>query len=356
MAQRTVDVHNHYYPQDYLQYLLSRTGKRVRADQTGPDSYVVRAGEVIVAHIDRPGHYDMEARMRDLDAAGMDTQIMSQTIPGPELLEPDEGVYWAKKINDAYAEAARDYPHRIYTYASLPYQVPDEACRELERCHKDLGVKGIQMFSNCQGDVMFDPKFDGIFALADEYDLPILMHPTVPLTADAMDKSRIPYQLYGYTVDSTLAVISLIFNGVFEKHKKIRMIHAHLGGIAPYMVRRLEDSWAGYAKEWGLELSEHPEETYRKRIYPDTTSFYMPAMKCCFEWMGVEHLVIGTDYAHRVGDPEGAIQCIFDLGRELDLSQDKVDLLLGKNAEKMFNLPEMPAQMVLGGRKREAAE
>lgn len=342
MAQRTVDVHNHYYPKEYLEYLVSRKGKRVRAEQTGTDSYVCLAGDVRVAHIDRPGHYDLEARIRDLDAAGMDTQIMSKTIPGPELLEPKEGVYWAQKINDAYAEAVQQYPGRLYAYAALPYQDVDAACKELERCVKDLGVKGIQMFSNCQGEVMFQEKFEPIFHMAGEYDLPILLHPTIPMTSEAMDKSRIPYQLYGYTVDSTLCVISLIFNGVFQRNPKFKLVHAHLGGIAPYLVRRLEDSWKGYAKEWGLELDEPPAETYKKRIYPDTTSFYLPAMKCCLEWVGPEHLVIGTDYAHRVGDPEGAIQSIKDLAAELDLSEETLDLMLGKNAEKLFNLPPMP--------------
>jgi aminocarboxymuconate-semialdehyde decarboxylase len=355
MAQRTVDVHNHLYPREYIDYLVSRQGRWCRATQTGEHSFLMWAGDVIVAHIDRAGHYDMDARIRDLDNAGMDTQIISQTIPSPEMLEPKAAVYWAKRINDHFAEQMAKHPHRIFTMATLPYQVPDEACKELERCYKELGVKGLQMFSNCQNDVMFDPKFDGIFALANQYELPILMHPTVPLTAAAMDKARIPYQLYGYTVDTTLAVIGLIFNGVFEKHKNIKMIHSHLGGIAPYLVRRLKDSWKGYAKEWGLSLSEHPEETYRKRVYPDTTSFYLPAMKCCLEWVGIDHLVIGTDYAHRVGDPEGAIQSVRDLGKEANVSADDINKLLGQTAEKLFKLPPMPKEMILGGNKRAKA-
>ncbi len=342
MAQRTVDVHNHYYPKDYLNYLLSRKGERVRAEQTGPNSFVLFSGKVIVAHIDRLGHYDIDARIADLDEGGMDTQVMSKTVPAPELLPRDDGVYWAQKINDAYAEGCRKYPGRLYAYACLPYQDVDAACKELERCKKDLGVHGIQMFSNCAGEVMFQEKFDPIFQMAGEYNLPILMHPTVPLTADTMDKVRIPYQLYGYTLDTTMAVISLLFNGTFQRNKKFKLIHAHLGGVAPYLVRRLKDSWKGYSKEWGLELDEHPEETYRNRVWIDTCSFYLPAMKCALEWLGPEHLMIGTDYAHRVGDkPANAIKAVLDLGKELNLPQDKIDLMLGQNAEALFNLPAM---------------
>jgi aminocarboxymuconate-semialdehyde decarboxylase len=344
MAQRTVDCHNHWYPPDYLAYLVSRT-EPPYARQTGPTSYVCYApGDVIVAHIDRAGHYDLNARIEDLDKAGLDTQIMSITIPGPEMLPVKEGIYWAKRTNDAFAQAVQDHPGRLYAYAGLPWQAPDEAVKELERCYRDLGVKGIQVFSNVNGEPLFLDKFDPIWALANELELPFLVHPTVPLTASVMDTVRIPYQLYGYTLDTSMAVISLIFNGVFQKYANLKAVHSHLGGMVPYLVQRLRASWKGYAKEWGLELDETPDITYATRVWPDTTSFYLPAMRCALEWVGPEHLVVGTDYAHRVGDPEGAIQAVKDLGASVSLPQDKTDMMLGKNAEALFKLPPMPGR------------
>jgi aminocarboxymuconate-semialdehyde decarboxylase len=344
MAQRTVDCHNHWYPPDYLAYLVSRT-EPPYARQTGPTSYVCYApGNVIVAHIDRAGHYDLNARIEDLDKAGLDTQIMSITIPGPEMLPVKEGIYWAKRTNDAFARAVQDHPGRFYAYAGLPWQAPDEAVKELERCHRDLGVKGIQVFSNVNGEPLFLDKFDPLWALANELDLPFLVHPTVPLTASVMDMVRIPYQLYGYTLDTSMAVISLIFNGVFQKYANLKAVHSHLGGMVPYLVQRLRASWKGYAKEWGLELDETPDITYATRVWPDTTSFYLPAMRCALEWVGPGHLVVGTDYAHRVGDPEGAIQAVKDLGASVSLPQDETDMMLGKNAEALFKLPPMPGR------------
>ena len=91
-----------------------------------------------------------------------------------------------------------------------------------------------------------------------------------------------------------------------------------------------------------MELKESPDITYKTRVYPDTTSFYLPAMKCCLEWVGPEQMCIGTDYAHRVGDPEGAIKAVTDLGDQAGLTQDQVDMILGKNLEKLFKLPPMP--------------
>ncbi len=339
MTQRTVDVHNHYYPKEYIEYLADRSTSP-RMKQTGPNSYVAYAGDIIVAHIDRPGHYDLAARVKDLDAAGLDVQILSKTIPGPEMLERDDGVYWAARVNDALTKAVEDYPGRFYALATLPYQDIDAACKELERCYKELkGFVGIQMFSNINGDPVFIEKYHPIYQMANDWELPILMHPTVPLTGPVMEKVRIPFQLYGYTLDTTMAIISCIFNGVFEKYPKLTMIHAHLGGMVPYMVQRLKHSWKGYAKEWGLSLSEDPDITYKTRVYPDTTSFYLPAMKCCLEWVGPGQMGIGTDYAHRVGDPEGAVKAVKNLGEQAGLSQEEIDMILGKNMEKLFKLP-----------------
>jgi len=345
MAQRTVDVHNHWYPKEYLDYLVNRPSTEppyARHDGgTHYRAYENAAGhDVCVAHIDRAGHYDLLERNEDLDRAGLDTQILSVTIPGPETLEHDKGIYWAKRNNDALKRAMDDYPGRFYFLASLPYQDPDEACKELERC-VSLGCKGIQMFSNFCGEPVFLEKFHGIYELANRHELPLLIHPAVPLTASVMDRMRIPYQLWGYTLDTSMAIVSLIFQGVLAKYPRLRFVHGHLGGTVPYFVRRLQDSYKGYGKEWGVELTESPDVTYKTRVYPDTTSFYLPAMKCCLEWVGPQQMGIGTDYAHRVGDPEGAIKAVKDLGEQAGLSAEEIDCILGKNMEKLFKLPPL---------------
>ncbi len=342
MAQRTVDAHNHWYPKEYLEYLMGRGENQspyMRHD--GGSHYRGYYKGVACCHIDRPGHYELAARIKDLDAAGLDTQLLSVTIPGPETLEPENGIYWAKKCNDALKKATDDYPGRFYFLAILPWQVPDEACKELERCY-EMGAKGVQMFSNFAGEPVWLDKYHGIYEIADKNEMPMLLHPANPLTGPIMDKVKIPYQLWGYTLDTSMAVVSMIFQGLFEKFKKLTLVHGHLGGMVPYFVRRLADSYKGYGKEWGIELSESPDETYRKRVYPDTTSFYLPAMKCCLEWIGAGHMCIGTDYAHRVGDPEGAIKAVKDLGDQAGLSQEEIDLILGKNLERIFMLPPMP--------------
>ena len=261
MAQKTVDVHCHYFPKEYIDYLISRgKDKSPYCVHDGGTHYRMYFRGVPVGHIDRAGHYDLEARIRDLDAAGLDIQLLTVTLPGPETLERDIGVYWAKRCNDYLQDAAQKYPGRFYHMASLPYQDIDAACEELERCKK-MGAVGVQMFSNINGEAPFLEKFHPIYELADKYDMPLLLHPTLPLTAPVMDMMKLPYQLWGYTLDTSMAVMSMIFQGVLAKYPKLTLIHCHLGGTVPYFVRRIQDAYKGYGKEWGIELKEPPDIT-----------------------------------------------------------------------------------------------
>ncbi len=301
---------------------------------TGPNSLVFYSKGTITGHIDRAGHYDVEPRIEDMDRYGIDVQILSLTYPGVELLPAVEGVTWAKKINDYFAEVCQKYPGRFFAVAALPYQNMEEAMKELERAYKDLGIKGIMLFSNINGKSLSSPEFEPIFAQASEYQLPILLHPTTPLTADAMIKVGLPLQLFGFTLDTTIAVVSLIFQGVLEKYPKLTIIQSHLGGVVPYLAERIDDSFRGYAGEWGIELGKAPSQYYLEQVYVDSVNYHLPALRCCLDWMGAEHICLGTDYPQRIAYPEKAVARIKDLG----LSAEDTNNILGGNAARILNL------------------
>ena len=222
----------------------------------------------------------------------------------------------------------------LYAFAALPYQDMDEAMKELDRAYKDLGVKGIMMFSNINGKPITSPEFYPLYAKAEEYQLPILIHPAPPLTADVMKRLRLPSPLFGFVLDTTMAVIGLIFQGVLEKYPKLKLIHSHLGGVVPYMARRIDDCFSNYFEEYGLKLTEAPSEYYKRQVYVDSISYHLPAMRCCLDWLGPDHIMLGTDYAHPIGHIEEAIRYVRDMG----LSEEDTDKILGRNAVKIFKL------------------
>jgi len=330
---RTIDVHNHLYPSEWMDLFEKSTG-RITMKRTTPTSMIFYAEGVPLAHVSRAGHYDPEARLEDMDEYGIDVNILSLTTPSVEVLPAKEGVLWAKKVNDYYARLCQKYPERFYAYATLPYQNMDEAMKELDRAYKDLGAKGIIMFSNINGKPIASPEFYPIYAKAEEYELPILIHPAPPLTADVMKRLRLPSPLFGFVLDTTMAIISLVFQGVLEKYPKLTLIHSHLGGVVPYMVGRIDDCFNNYFEEYGFELPKAPSEYYKRQVYVDSISYHLPAMRCCLDWLGPDHIMLGTDYAHPIGHIEEAIRYVRDMG----LCEEDTDKILGRNAATIFRL------------------
>lgn len=330
---RTVDVHNHLFPKVWLDYIENNPGV-IKMKRTGPTTMHFYVHDQPISHINLPGHYLLEPRIEDMDKSGIDTQMLSLTTPGVEFLPPKDGVTWAKKINDAFAEASQKYPGRFYPLAALPYQDVDEALKELERAYRELKVKGLTIFSNIDGKPIASPEFFPIYEKAQEYSLPFFVHPGVPLTLDVLKKLRLSPGLWGFTLDTTMAIASLIWQGVFEKYPGLKMIHAHLGGVIPYTAQRMEDCWRTGSKEIGLDLPMTPSEYYKRQVYPDSVSAYLPAMRCCLDFVGPEHICMGTDYAHRIGIWDKAIDYI----KQLNLSEEDTDNILGGNAARIFHL------------------
>jgi predicted TIM-barrel fold metal-dependent hydrolase len=330
---KIIDVHNHLYPKDYLDFLNSRSGSP-RVEQTGPTAYMFWHGPMRLATITNPGHYDWGPRVEDMEKYGIDIQVVSLTTPGVELLPNKEGIVWAKKVNDRLAEGCREHKGRFYALAALPYQDVEESVKEIERCRNELGARGITMFSNIAGEPIYESQFLPIYEAAAALDMPIFIHPGPPLTSDVMKKARMPLPLYGFILDTTMAVTGLIFEGIIERFPALKIIHAHLGGIFPYMVGRIDDCYNTYKQDFGFALKEAPSEYYRRNVWDDAISFHLPSMRCCLEYMGIDHMVIGTDYAHPIGGPDRVVTCT----RELGLSEDDIEKIMWKNAAKLFEI------------------
>ncbi len=228
---KTIDVHNHLYPKEWMEYLDGRAGSPTMV-RTGPTSMVFYSDGMRLATVSRAGHYDPEPRIKDLDEYGIDMQVVSLTCPSVELIPAKEGVLWAKKVNDYMADMCAKYKGRLYAYATLPFQDVKESVKELERA-KNLGAKGVMLFSNLAGKPVYAPEFFPIYEAAAEYDMPLFIHPAPPVTSDAMKAVNMPLPLYGFIMDTTMAITGLIFTGVLEKLPRLKFIHGHLGGVFP---------------------------------------------------------------------------------------------------------------------------
>jgi len=333
--ERTVDVHNHLFPKEWIEYFEQGIG-RITLKRTSSTSMIFYVDNMLITRITRAGHYDPDARLEEMDKYAIDTQILSMTTPSVEMLPAKEGVTWANKINDYFAYLCQKFQNRFYAYATLPYQDIDEATKELYRAYHDLGAKGLIMFSNINNQPLSSPDFYPVYEMAEAYELPIFIHPGPPLTTKIMKELRLPVPLFGFVLDTTMAIIDLIFRGVLERYPNLKLIHAHLGGVVPYMVGRIEDCFNHYMQEYGFESSKGWAEYYKRQVYVDSISYHQPAMKCCLDWMSVDHILLGTDYPHEaVGHIEKAIPSV----REMGLPDKETSKILGGNAAKLFKLP-----------------
>ena len=333
---KIIDVHNHLFPPAWIDHLDGRPGSPT-LKRTGPKSMIFYYADRPLSHVHKPGHFDVDARLEDMDQYAIDTQILSLTTPSVEFLPAREGVAWATKVNDIFAETCRKHEGRFHAFATLPYQQPKACVKELERAYKDLKVKGITMFSNIVGKPIYSPEFYPIYEMAEAYGLPVFVHPAPPITTEVLKGVNMPTSLYGFILDTTMAVSGLIFSGAFERFPELKVIHAHLGGVFPYMVGRINGIFTdGIAIEWGYSLPKPPSVYYQEQVYVDCVSFHIPALHCAIEFLGIDHILLGTDYPHPLGGAEQAIQSI----KDLRLSQADTEKILGGNARRLMGLEE----------------
>jgi aminocarboxymuconate-semialdehyde decarboxylase len=333
-GHKVVDIHNHFYTKTWLNYLTTRT-EDPRFEWTGPTSGLLKGYGIVMGHSDKADDWDIDVRLKGITEVGVDIQLLTHTAPSAEITGSKE-LEWVKRINDELAGYCQKYPDRFIFSASVPLGDIKEAPKEMQRATKELGAKGFQMYSNINGELPSSERFYPIYEVASELGMVIQIHPAlVPLTADAMKKAGLPFQLYGFTMDTTIALTSMIFQGVFDKFPKLKIHHCHLGGMAPYMMGRVDNAYKRFKGEHVMKGDRLPSETYKEHVYLDTLSMFPPAIKLALEYMGPEHLMFGSDWPHRAsGTVPGNMETLDKVG----LTKEQEAMIYGKNAMKVFNV------------------
>src|SRR5690242_447079 len=189
-----------------------------------------------------------DKRIGEMDAAGIDMQLLSLNSPGVEQMEATEAVPCARDANDALAAAIKRHPTRLAGLAALAIQAPDEAAKELERCVRTLGFKGTNINGHTRGRYLDDPFFAPVLKSADALGVPIYLHPTVPHkpVADALYGGFSPAVTgvlassgWGWHIETAIHVLRMILGGVFDRHPKLQVVIGHMGEAIPFMLPRM---------------------------------------------------------------------------------------------------------------------
>jgi 2,3-dihydroxybenzoate decarboxylase len=276
-----------------------------------------------------------EQRLAHMDAHGVDMQVLSFGSPGPQAFAVDVAIPMARDANDRLSESIKKHPKRFAGFAALPTADPRAAADELERCVKDLGLKGAMIHSHQQGEFLDAPKYRVMWERAEALGVPIYLHPALP-HADVVkayfdgyeELARAPW---GFAVDTSCHFLRLVFSGLFDACPKLKIILGHLGEGLPFAMHRLNDhSWAA-AKRRGLK--KPPIEYLRENMLVTTSgNWFEPAFVCTLLALGADNILFAIDW------PYEANKAGMDFLRKLSISDADKAKIAHLNAERLLKL------------------
>ena len=279
-----------------------------------PKAYFDRLGDLI------PGHpvlaafprlttlIDVEARLRLMDEFGDVQHVLSLANPPLELIAPpDKTPELARFANDQLAEVCRKHPDRFPAFiASLPMNNVEASVAETDRAIRDLGARGIQLFTNVAGKPLSAPEFRPIFARMAEHDLPVWVHPMraaqfSDYATEPVSEAEIWFS-FGWPYETTACMTRLIYSGIFDEFPGLKIVSHHMGGMIPYFPSKINLGFRQIffgtpeknpvAVEAGLK--KQPVE-YFKMLYADTALGEVAPTRCGHAFFGTGHCLFATD-------------------------------------------------------------
>lgn len=288
---RTITLEEHYASPAFLE----GAGRKLKQRAKDPASPLAK----IIEKLCDVG----EKRIAEMDAAGIDVQVLSLTAPGTEQLEATEAVTVAREANDFVANAQEQYPKRFAAFAALPTAAPDRAPAELQRTVRDYGFKGAMINGHTQGRYLDDKFFWPILERAVQLNVPIYLHPTQPpqpvIDASYSGFSPIVTEMligpgWGWHIETAIHLIRMILGGVFDNFPNLQIVIGHMGEVLPFMLPRFE------VMSQTMTKLKRPITAYlRENIHYTFSGFnFTPNFLDLILQVGVERIMFSADHPY----------------------------------------------------------
>ena len=271
-------------------------------------------------------------RIADMDRQGVDVQAISPAPFHYAYEAPAEVTRESSRlINDRIAEVVAGHPDRFVGLCTVPLQDADMSVTELERCVKDLGLRGVEISTHVKGQELTRSGLERFFARAEELDVLVFIHPSGTSIAERMNDHYFR-NLIGHPIESALAVGHLVFDGYLDRYPGLKICVAHGGGYIPAYAGRFDHPY-GLRADCRGEIDKLPSE-YLKKLYFDTVVFTEHQLRYLIETWGADRIVMGTDYPYDMAetDPVGHVNSVKGLS-ETDKAQ-----VLGANAAALLKI------------------
>jgi 6-methylsalicylate decarboxylase len=278
-----IDVHAHYWTDDYLDLLAQQLGKTDTGTQRG-----LGAG----------GGADLDARLRLMDRAGVEMQVLSASPQLPYSEDREKATTAARFVNDQYAELVSRHSDRFRAFAALPLPHIEGSIAEMDRALSELGMVGVTMNTTVLGRALIEPDYAPIFAELDRVGAVLYLHPAGNGACSPLITDYDLTWMVGAPVEDTISIMQLITHGVPSRYADIRIINSHLGGALPMLLQRADDQY-----QWEAPDTPEPPSVAARRMWYDSVGHgHVPALRCAIDSFGADRIMLGTDFPYENGD------------------------------------------------------
>lgn len=278
-----------------------------------------------------------EGRIKAMDEHGIQMQVLSNTTPA-QLTPLDRAVPLARAANDRIADAIKAYPHRLSGLAALPWQDPQGAVAELDRCVGDLGLKGVLIVGRPGDTFLDDPRYAPVLQRLSDLRVPLYMHPYHPLPQvqeayyggfSPAVTAWLSLAAWGWHNEAGVHVLRLILSGAFQRYPGLQVVSGHWGEMVPFYLQRLDDALS--PKTTGLP--DTITDIYRRHVWVTPSGIWgLPHFEFVHKVVGADRIIWSVDYPYLALDGTRAFL------EELSVSHDDREKMTHLNAEKLFGL------------------
>jgi aminocarboxymuconate-semialdehyde decarboxylase len=331
----TIDIFNHFMPKAYL-------------DRLGD---LIPGHAVLTAFPRLNTLCDIDARRALLDEFGDMQNVLSLANPPPELIAPpDKSPELVRMANDLLADVCGKHPDRFPAFiASLPMNNVDASIAEADRAVRELGARGVQVFTNVAGKPLSAPEFRPLFQRMAAHDLGVWVHPmrTAQFSDYASEKesqNEIWFS-FGWPYETTACMTRLIYSGLFDELPKLKIVSHHMGGMIPYFSGKIKLGFRQIffgspdrnpmAEE--ARLKKKPVEYY-KMLYADTALGEVAPTRCGHAFFGTGHCLFATDAPFDSEQGRSLIRNTIAAVEALDIPRGEKEAIFAGNARMLLKL------------------